>query len=163
MRSEGKRPDVESRQCSSSSCTGNHHDNRRFRVRTTRSFTIFTRSRSPRAALNVRSRKHLELSRRIGFLRCMLNGLGDMKNVSGRRVNTSRKTEKKSPTCRHFSQSVPQVRWCMICMYFLNMFCKCQLCKVLSVICKHILGNDNKKSATFYDFVLVFKCLSQTF
>jgi len=36
------------------------------------------------------------------------------------------------------------------------------LCKILSVICKHILGNDNKKSATFYDFVLVFKRLSGT-
>ena len=64
---------------------------------------------------------------------------------------------------RRFGQNAPQVWWCMICMYFLNKFGVCQLCKILYVICKHILGNDNKKSATFYDFVLVFKHLSQTF
>ena len=45
--------------------------------------------------LNVRSRKRFELSQRTGFPRCTLNWLGNMKNVSRRRVNTSRKAEKR--------------------------------------------------------------------
>ena len=47
-------------------------------------------------------------------------------------------------------------------MHFSNMFCVCQLCKILSVICKHVLGNDDKNPATFYDVVLIFKYFSQT-
>ena len=35
-------------------------------------------------------------SLRTGFPRCTLNGLGDMKNASRRKVNTSSKTEKTS-------------------------------------------------------------------
>ena len=46
--------------------------------------------------LNVPSRLFLELSQRIVFPRCTLNVLGDMKNASRRRVNTSRKSEKTS-------------------------------------------------------------------
>ena len=52
---------VSSRQCSSSSCTGNHHH---------------------RAEGLKDLKQRLELSQRTGFPRCTLNGLGDMKNAS---------------------------------------------------------------------------------
>ena len=78
--------------------------------------------------LNLRSRKLLELSQRTGFPRCTLNGLGDIKNVPRRRVNTSRKTKKTLASWRCFGQSAPYIRWCTICMYLLNMFGVCQLC-----------------------------------
>ena len=74
-----------------------------------------------------------------------------------------KKNWKKSASWHHFGQSDPHIRWCMICMYFLNLFCVCQLCKISSVICKHVLGNDLNKSATFYNFVLLFKRMSQPF
>ena len=78
--------------------------------------------------LNVPSRKLLELFQRTGFPRCTLNGLGDMENASRREMNTSRKTKKMSASWRCFDQSAAHVQWCMICMYFLNIFCVCQLC-----------------------------------
>ena len=46
---------------------------------------------------------------------------------------------------------------------YLNIFYVYQLCKILPVICIHIFGNDDKKSATFYECVLVFKRLTRTF
>ena len=46
---------------------------------------------------------------------------------------------------------------------YLNIFYVYQLCKILPMICIHIFGNDDKKSATFYECVLVFKRLTRTF
>ena len=86
--------------------------------------------------------------------RCTFNGLGDMK-MSHVEEWILKKT---SSSGRRLGQCAPHVRWCMICMYFLNMFCVCQLCKTLSVISKHSFGNDNKTILSKIVFLFLNTC-----
>ena len=165
---------VSSRQCSSSSCTGNHHNNRLLGFQRLDhspyspdlapvDFAIFPKLKGDLRGVKRAVQKALGTLSEDWFSQMYVKWVRRHEMRHGEWWILQGKLRKKNVSVMTLFQSKWPARTMVYDLYvFLNMFCVCQLCKSLSVICKYILGNDNKKSATFYDFVqtLVTNCLT---